>query len=74
MIGKYTFKSPYHTNNKRLCFTIRSIDQLDNTAYCETVEYKGRKKEYITGAWTLDSVKKMIDSGYLRRAKDHGRI
>lgn len=68
MMQEYTFKSPYH-KCKRLPFNVICINQHDNRAYCETVEYKGWEKEWINGHWTLESIQKMIDSGYLKKKR-----
>lgn len=70
VIGKYTFKSPYH-KNKRLPFTIISVNRFrDNTAEVQTVEYKGWKAEYIHDYWDLKSVLKMISTGFLIKTED----
>lgn len=69
IIGDYVFVSPYHRNRKLLPFRVLRIDPI-NKEYpleCDTVEYKGHTKEYVTGNWTLESVQEMIDSGYLKR-------
>jgi hypothetical protein len=67
IIGNYSLKSPYH-KNKRLPFSIRRINQ-NNTAFCETVEYKGWKRFDVSGDWCLDNLKEMIASGFLKPKK-----
>lgn len=66
MIGEYSFKSPYH-KNKRLPFFVIRINS--DTVFCETVEYKGHHKKHISGNWSLNHIKAMVNSGFLRKEK-----
>ena len=67
--GIYTHESHCH-KNKRLPFVITGI--FFNNIFpieCINVTYDGRQKNTIRSGWTYKSVKKMIDSGYLRKEK-----
>jgi hypothetical protein len=64
--GLYTFKSPYH-KNKRLHFSIvgESFDH-DFPIQCNTVQYRGWKKEDVSSGYQIDGLLKMINTGYLK--------
>jgi len=65
IIGEYKFLSPYHKRKTYLPFTVLGVDRELQSANCETVEYKGKKKIYINDWWSIDNVLEMIDRNIL---------
>ena len=60
IIGEYKKLSPYHKRKTYLPFTVLGVDRELQSANCETVEYKGKRKEYINDWWSIDTILKMI--------------
>lgn len=65
IIGEYKTLSPYHKRKTYLPFTVLGVDRELQLAQCETVEYKGRKKEYVIDWWAVDDILEMIQKEIL---------
>lgn len=66
--GRYYVISPYHKNRKKLPFIITGLSY--NTEYpvsVQTVEYKGWKRHYINTAYSIESIRSLIDRGIIHR-------
>ena len=69
IIGEYKTLSPYHKRKTYLPFTVLGVDRELQSANCETVEYKGKRKEYINDWWSIDDILKMIKKETLVKVK-----
>lgn len=66
--GTYKHKSPYH-KNKQLPFIVTGrVYREEFPIECIVVEYRGWKRNTFTTGYKYADVKKMIDSGFLKKA------
>jgi len=66
--GNYTFISPYHKKKKKLPFRVvgKSYNK-DFPIECETVQYRGWKKENVNSNYTIESILNKINTGFLTK-------
>lgn len=69
--GLYTFKSPYHEDQRKLPFNV--VGNSFNTEYpvkVETVEFRGYTKKESTGDYKIEVIEEYIKSGFLTKVPD----
>lgn len=68
--GLYTFKSPYHEDERKLPFeVIGNSYNKDFPVQVKTVEFKGYKKYDIENNYSIDTVQRYIESGFLTKVE-----
>ena len=68
--GLYTFKSPYHEDERKLPFeVIGNSYNKEFPVQVKTVEFRGYNKKEITTGYTVESIEQKIESGFLTKVE-----
>lgn len=68
--GLYTFKSPYHEDQRKLPFeVIGNSYNKEFPVQVKTVEFRGYNKKEITTGYTVESIEQKIESRFLTKVE-----